>query len=80
MLHWPTAVGFHNPALSSINPLISVGLPTPFSILWLGFVRAQQPCELGLGSKKSRLVPLLVAIEEKNLLKMCRLGYGLFQT
>ena len=31
MLHWPTAVGFHNHVLSSIKPLISVGLPTPYS-------------------------------------------------
>ena len=77
MLHWPTAVGFHNPALSSINPLISDGLPTPFPILWLGFVRAQQP---KVSLAKAQKVPLLVAIEENNLLKMCRLGCGLFQT
>ena len=31
MLHLPTAVGFHNPVLSSLKPIISVGLPTPYS-------------------------------------------------
>ena len=51
MLNWPTAVGFHNPVLSSIKPLISVGLPGPYCTVklfgsLLQVVRTQVPLDV----------------------------------
>ena len=67
MLHWPTAIGFHNPVKSSIKPLISVGLPTPYSTVKLTSVLSNAD-DVTIVCRNGNLQPIFDEYERLSLL------------